>query len=69
MPALHWASLADFLAMGGYGLYVWGSFAVTAAVLAWELVALRRRRRRALEGARQWRLLHQDPQEPNGDLR
>lgn len=33
---IHWNSLADFLAMGGYGLYVWGSFGVTALILAIE---------------------------------
>jgi heme exporter protein D len=30
---MHWQSVGDFLAMGGYGLYVWGSFGVTAVVL------------------------------------
>jgi len=42
---LHWASLDDFLAMGGYGLYVWGSFGVTALVIALELWGLRLRRK------------------------
>jgi len=41
----YWASVSDFLAMGGYGLYVWGSFGVTALALAMELAALRARRR------------------------
>ena len=27
-----WASFSDFLAMGGYGLYVWGSLGVCAVV-------------------------------------
>ena len=42
---LAWNSWSDFFAMGGYGLYVWGSFAVTAAVMlgeVWALVAARR---------------------------
>ena len=26
---MNWNSAADFFAMGGYGLYVWGSYAVT----------------------------------------
>ena len=55
---MHWRSISDFLAMGGYALYVWGSFGVTAGVLAWELLALKQRRRRALNGVRNWRLLH-----------
>jgi heme exporter protein D len=42
--SLHWSSLADFLAMGGYGLYVWGSFGMTALVVAAELWAVRARR-------------------------
>jgi len=36
-------SLGDFLAMGGYGFYVWGSYLVTALVLAVEIVAVRAR--------------------------
>lgn len=55
---MHWSSLAEFLAMGGYGLYVWGSFAVTAAVMAGELLTLRQRRRRAIAEVRNWRLLN-----------
>jgi heme exporter protein D len=54
---MRWTSFADFLAMGGYGLYVWGSFGVTAALMALELVLLRQRRRRALDAVRNWRLL------------
>jgi heme exporter protein D len=42
---LYWSSWADFIAMGGYGLYVWGSFGVTALVLLTELWMLRLRRR------------------------
>ncbi len=42
---LAWQSWSDFLAMGGYGLYVWGSFAVTAAVMLGEVWALRATRR------------------------
>ncbi len=42
---LAWQSWSDFFAMGGYGLYVWGSFAVTAAVMLGEVWALRAARR------------------------
>lgn len=55
---MQWQSMADFWAMGGYGLYVWGSFAVTAAVMAWEGLALRQRRAKALAEVRNWRLLN-----------
>jgi heme exporter protein D len=44
-----WASFSEFAAMGGYGLYVWGSFGVTALVLAGEILALRTRRKALAE--------------------
>ncbi|MFN9748528.1 MAG: heme exporter protein CcmD [Burkholderiales bacterium] len=37
-----WPSWSDFWAMGGYALYVWGSFGVTALVIIIELWLLRR---------------------------
>ena len=30
---MNWNSAAEFFAMGGYGLYVWGAYAVTAACM------------------------------------
>jgi heme exporter protein D len=42
---LYWTSWSEFLALGGYGLYVWGSFGMTAAVLGGEVWALRAKRR------------------------
>ena len=30
---MQWNSAAEFFAMGGYGVYVWGSFGVTALAL------------------------------------
>jgi len=42
---LSWGNLENFLAMGGYGLYVWGSYGVTFALIFAELVLLARRRR------------------------
>ena len=35
-----WGSPAEFFSMGGYGLYVWGAYAVTAALVGAELVIL-----------------------------
>lgn len=35
-------NLTDFLAMGGYGAYVWPCFLLTGAVLVWNLIAARR---------------------------
>lgn len=40
-------SLAEFLAMGGYGFYVWMAYGVTALVIVAELLMLRARRRAA----------------------
>jgi heme exporter protein D len=42
---MNWGSLEAFLAMGGYGLYVWGSYAVTFVLLLTEVVLLALRRR------------------------
>ncbi len=40
---MNWGSASEFFAMGGYGLYVWGSFGVTAAALLIEAVLVRKR--------------------------
>jgi heme exporter protein D len=45
---MNWASWSDFFEMGGYGLYVWGSYAVTAGLIAMEVIMLLVRRRNAL---------------------
>lgn len=37
---MQWGSWAEFWAMGGYGLYVWGSFAVTFVCMAGEMTGL-----------------------------
>ncbi len=42
---MYWNSFSDFLAMGGYGFYVWGSFGVTALVMVLEPLLITRRRR------------------------
>ena len=42
---IYWNSFADFLAMGGYGLYVWGSFGVTALVMVIEPILVARNQR------------------------
>jgi heme exporter protein D len=40
--------MMEWLAMGGYGGYVWGSYGVAALAIIVELTMLRARRRRAL---------------------
>ena len=44
---MNWGSASEFFAMGGKGLYVWGSYAVTLLCIAIELAALIARRRAA----------------------
>ena len=40
---MQWNSLNEFLAMGGYGIYVWPSFGVTALCMIGEILTLHRR--------------------------
>lgn len=41
---MQWNSASEFFAMGGYGLYVWGSFGICAAAMIAEPLLLRHRR-------------------------
>jgi heme exporter protein D len=47
-----WNSAADFFAMGGYALYVWGSFGVCALALALEPMLVARRYRNVMRSLR-----------------
>lgn len=49
---MQWNSVSEFFAMGGYGLYVWGSFGLTAAVMVIESVLIRHRRTKLLRNLR-----------------
>jgi heme exporter protein D len=40
---MNWTNWSEFVAMGGYGFYVWGSFGMTAVVIVGELISLRMR--------------------------
>lgn len=40
---MNWGSASEFFAMGGYGLYVWGSYGVTALFMIVEVVLARKR--------------------------
>jgi heme exporter protein D len=54
---MNWASWSDFWQMGGYGLYVWGSFGVTALGVLIEVILLKqgaRDTRRRLKRMQQW---------------
>jgi heme exporter protein D len=48
---MNWNSPSEFLAMGGHGLYVWGSYGVTALLMLVEPWLAARRRRNALRDA------------------
>jgi heme exporter protein D len=43
-----WTSFSDFLAMGGYGLFVWGSMGVCLLVCVAEPISLNLKRRALL---------------------
>ena len=48
-----WTSFSDFLAMGGYGLYVWGSLGVCLLVCVFEPILLNLKRRALLAEVRE----------------
>lgn len=48
---MNWTSAVEFFAMGGYGLYVWGSVAACALLMTVEPWLARRRHRLALRDA------------------
>ncbi len=39
----YWSSFSDFLQMGGYAFFVWGSYLVTILALVIEIALLRSR--------------------------
>lgn len=49
---MNWNSWSEFFAMGGYGLYVWGAFGMTAFAMLLETLQVRARRRRLFTGDR-----------------
>ena len=44
---MNWGGVQEFLAMGGYAKFVWGSYAVTAVLVIAEIVLVVRRHRAA----------------------
>ncbi len=62
---MRWTSWAEFWAMGGYAVYVWGSFAMTACLVALEVWQARRQRGDTLRALRRERdLTSQDAVHP-----
>jgi len=46
---MNWGSFSDFLAMGGYGFYVWGSYGVTALFMLIEVILLIRNKKTMIQ--------------------
>ena len=46
---MQWHSVGEFLAMGGYAVYVWGSFGLCAVAMIVEPLLLRRRQREIVD--------------------
>ena len=61
---MQWNSFSEFISMGGYGFYVWGSYGVTLVLLAAEIIMLRARKRRLTQRA----AIHQKPETGNSNL-
>ena len=53
---MHWNSAGEFFAMGGYALYVWGSFAVCLVAMSVEPLLVARRNRDILRSLARERL-------------
>ncbi len=51
---MNWQSWSQFLEMGGKGLYVWGSYAVTLVVMVAEIAALVMRRRGVIDSLKKY---------------
>ena len=49
---MQWNSVSEFFAMGGYALYVWGSFGATALVMLVESLLIQSRRKAVLHELR-----------------
>jgi heme exporter protein D len=48
-----WNSAGEFFAMGGYGLYVWGSFGVCVLTMVAEPLLVRHRRKVVIRNIQQ----------------
>jgi heme exporter protein D len=58
-----WGSVGEFIDMGGYGPYVWGSYGLALLLMVGEPLLAARRRRRALREAAQAELWEDEPPE------
>jgi len=44
---MKWHSVGEFIAMGGYGFYIWGSYVLAAVLIALEVILVFKRQRTA----------------------
>ncbi len=61
---MHWNNTAEFLAMGGYALYVWGSFGACALAMLVEPWLIRRQHGSVLKLLREKHRAHAAPVPP-----
>ncbi|SDA15687.1 heme exporter protein D [Nitrosospira sp. Nsp18] len=61
---MNWTSVANFLDMGGYGFYVWGSYLVSLLCIVGEIVLVFNRKRTLL---RHLSLIHQSTKQEKGN--
>ncbi|UUO11714.1 heme exporter protein CcmD [Alcaligenes faecalis] len=54
---MHWSSVGDFFAMGGYAVYVWGSVLACTVLMLGEVLSVRAGRARAWQRVRDERAL------------
>jgi len=52
--------MAEFFDMGGYALYVWGSFGATALLMIAEPILLSRRRKAAIQSVARLQRMNQE---------
>lgn len=57
---MSWNSLSDFLAMGGRGFFVWGSYGAAFILIVAELWLLRVRRKQSLQRLYQLQQIEKD---------
>ena len=50
---MQWHSVSEFLAMGGYAFYVWGSFGITFGCMTIEMLLLSGRCKRVAQTVKQ----------------
>ena len=64
---MQWHSAAEFFAMGGYGLYVWGSFGACLGLMIAEPLLAKHRLRGVLADLRRERLADEIAASETGD--